>query len=78
MDEVRNVSWLVPKLGARPARRRLAVGYAADGEPIPAPRPPAGGTRCMSEPMRASRLPIKTAGSRRRATLAFRPLLARR
>jgi hypothetical protein len=68
----------VATLATRPSRRRLAIGRAANGEPILAPRDPLSTTRCATEPTRPVRLRTRAAGSRRRAVLAFHSILARR
>jgi hypothetical protein len=68
----------VATLATRPSRRCLAVGRAADGEPVLAPREPVSTTRCRIEPTRPARLRPRAAGSRRRAVLAFHSILARR
>lgn len=69
----------VATLASRPSRRRLAIGRAANGEPILAPRGETASTsRCATEPTRSTRLQTRAPASRRRAVLAFHSILARR
>lgn len=69
-----SVCRFVATLATRPSRRRLAVGRAANGEPIVASREPVSATRCACEAAPAPRRRARGTG----AVLAFHSILARR